>query len=175
MAIVTKQSTGERFDDPSQIRTMLESHEVVYEQWDISRLASTPKHDGESDQDHVLRAFSDEVERISKERGYQSADVISLWPDTPNLDEVLARFDKEHFHTEDEVRFVVSGRGIFAIRGLDGEMYDVEVQPGDLLAVPEGKHHYFELCDDRHIQCIRLFTDQAGWVAHYIEESDSKG
>lgn len=173
MAIVTKQSTGEKLEDPNAIREMLESNEVIFEQWDISRLATTPKAEGETDQDHVLRAFSDEVKRISVARGYQSADVISLWPDTPNLDAVLAKFDKEHFHSEDEVRFVVSGRGIFAIRGLDGEMYDVEVHPGDLLAVPEGKHHYFELCEDKHIQCIRLFTDKAGWIAHYIEDDNA--
>jgi 1,2-dihydroxy-3-keto-5-methylthiopentene dioxygenase len=67
------------------------------------------------------------------------------------------------------VRFVVNGRGIFSVRGTDGEMYDIEVHPGDLLAVPEGTYHYFDLCEDKHIQCIRLFTDKAAWVAHYVE------
>jgi len=34
-------------------------------------------------------------------------------PATPNLEAMLARFDKEHTHDEDEVRFILSGRGIF--------------------------------------------------------------
>lgn len=168
MAIVRVPGTGETVTDPAAINALLAQHNIVHETWDIGRLAETPRAEGESDQDHVLRVFADEVARISAQRGYQSADVISLWPSTPNLDELLARFDKEHLHTEDEVRFVVSGRGVFAIRGADGQMYDVEVHPGDLLAVPEGTRHWFTLCEDRHIQCIRLFTDKAGWVAHYV-------
>jgi 1,2-dihydroxy-3-keto-5-methylthiopentene dioxygenase len=171
MAIVRRHEDGTTWTDADAIRELLAGHGVVYEQWDISRLAATPKADGESDQDHVLRVFGDEVKRISEQRGYRAADVISLWPDTPNLDALLAKFDREHIHTEDEVRFVVRGRGIFAIRGADSRMYDVEVHPGDLLAVPEGTQHWFTLCEDRQIQCIRLFTDTAGWVAHYVEAS----
>ena len=99
--------------------------------------------------------------------GYKTADVIALRPDTPNLDALLAKFDKTHFHDEDEVRFVVSGSGMFALSTGD-DFYEVEVHPGDLIRVPAGAEHYFELCDDRQIQCIRLFSDPAGWVAHYV-------
>lgn len=169
MPVVTRQSTGERWTNPDEIVPLLAGHGLVYEHWDISKLAASPKPEGVSEQDHVLSVFADEIAAISKARGYQTADVIALFPDTPNLETVLAKFDKEHIHTEDEVRFVVSGRGIFAVRGKDGEFYDIEVHPGDLLAVPEGAKHYFTLCDDRHIRCIRLFTDMAGWVAHYVK------
>lgn len=169
MAIVRRQSSGQTWTDASEIAALLADHAIVYERWDIGRLATTPKVADESDQSHVLRVFAPEVAEISAARGYQTADVISLTPTTPNLDVLLAKFDREHLHTEDEMRFVVSGRGVFAIRGRDGEMYDVEVQPGDLLAVPEGTHHYFTLCEDRQIQCIRLFTDTSGWVAHYVD------
>jgi 1,2-dihydroxy-3-keto-5-methylthiopentene dioxygenase len=169
MAIVTKQTSGQTWKDASEITTLLAPFGVKFEQWDVSRLARTPRQEGESDQDHVLRVFEGEVARISAENGYQAADVVSLSPAMPNLSELLAKFDKEHYHTEDEVRFVVSGRGVFSVRGTDGEMYDIEVHPGDLLAVPDGTYHYFDLCEDRHIQCIRLFTDKGGWVAHYVE------
>lgn len=169
MAIVTKQSTRQQWTNAGEIQSLLGAHDVAFEQWDVSRLVASPKAEGESDQDHVLRVFADEIGRISAERGYRTADVVSLSPQTPNLDVLLAKFDKEHYHTEDEVRFVVNGRGVFSVRGKDGEMYDVEVHPGDLLAVPEGTYHYFDLCEDRHIQCIRLFTDTTGWVAHYVE------
>jgi 1,2-dihydroxy-3-keto-5-methylthiopentene dioxygenase len=169
MAIVTKQTTGQQWTQPTDIVTLLAPFGVVFEQWNVSKLAAHPKLEGETDQDHVLRVFEEEVTRISAQRGYQTADVVSLTPTMPNLAELLAKFDKEHFHTEDEVRFVVNGRGIFSVRGTDGEMYDIEVHPGDLLAVPDGTHHYFDLCEDKHIQCIRLFTDKAAWVAHYVE------
>ena len=66
------------------------------------------------------------------------------------------------------MRFVVDGRGVFSLRLSDGELYDVELRPGDLLAVPSGTRHYFELCEDKVIQCIRLFCDPEGWVAEYV-------
>lgn len=168
MANVRSSELDQTWTDPAEIAALLAEHGIVYERWDISRLGASPKQEGETDQDHILRVFAPEVAAVSAARGYQSADVISLRPDTPNLDELLARFDKEHLHTEDEVRFVVSGRGIFTIRGSDERLYDVEVLPGDLLVVPESTKHWFTLCEDRQIQCIRLFTDKAGWVAHYV-------
>lgn len=171
MANVTRQSTGERTTDPVAVAALLETHGLVYERWDISKLERSVQPEGVRVEDHILSVFADEIAALCATRGYQTSDVIALHPQMENLDTLLAKFDKEHTHTEDEVRFTVAGRGIFAIRGVDGEMYDIEVLPGDLLAVPEGTKHYFTLCEERHIQCIRLFSDTTGWVAHYVDES----
>lgn len=168
MAIVTRQTTGESVSG-ADVAPLLREHGFVFEEWDISKYDPTSKPDAKTEQEHILDVFSDEVRAISDARGYQTADVIALYPDTPGLDAICAKFDKEHTHSEDEVRFVVAGRGVFAVRGADGELYDVELHPGDLLAVPEGTRHYFTLCEDKTIQCIRLFTDPAGWVAEYVD------
>lgn len=168
MAIVRNRTTGASFEDSGEIATLLDAHGILFEQWDISKLTSTPKTADETPEAHVLRTFAAEVSALCETRGYETADVIALTENTPNLETILAKFDKEHYHTEDEVRFVVSGRGIFVIRGKDEQLYDVEVHPGDLLAVPEGTQHWFELCEDKQIQCIRLFTDTSGWTAHYV-------
>lgn len=168
MAILTVESTGEQITDPELVGAALRAQNVVYERWNISKLGSQTQPAGVSTEEFVLRVFAPEIEALSQARGYRASDVIALRPETPNLDAILARFDKEHYHTEDEVRFVVAGRGKFVVRGVDDDMYHVEVHPGDLLAVPEGTRHYFELCEDRNIQCIRLFTDTSGWTAHYV-------
>lgn len=168
MAIVRNRDTGASWDDSTAIAGLLEQHGILFEQWDISKLTATPQAEDETPEAHVLRTFANEVTALCETRGYETADVIALTENTPNLETILAKFDKEHFHTEDEVRFVVSGRGIFVIRGKDDQLYDVEVHPGDLLAVPEGTQHWFELCEDKQIQCIRLFTDMSGWTAHYV-------
>src|SRR5256885_13011994 len=57
-----------------------------------------------------------EIERIKRDRGYVDQDEVSLSRETPNLDAICAKFDKEHCHTLDEVRFVVEGAGIFDVR-----------------------------------------------------------
>jgi len=124
--------------------------------------------------DSDVRQWADrqlaEIETLKARNGYTTADVISLRPETPNLDVMLAKFDKEHLHTEDEVRFVVDGRGVFTIHSdTDDKVFDVEVHPGDLLVVPINTWHWFTLCDDRQIKCIRLFQDTTGWTPHYRE------
>ena len=64
---------------------------------------------------------------------------------------MLAKFSREHWHDEDEVRFVVAGRGIFHIHA-GGAVFGIEVVPGDLLRVPRGAHHWFDLCAERRIR-----------------------
>ncbi len=111
--------------------------------------------------------YQDALDSLSAERGYVTQDIIELRPDTPNLDAIRAKFDQEHQHTDDEARFVLEGSGIFDVRSNDDRWMRLEVGPGDLLVVPEGRHHRFLLTDAHAIRCVRLFVDPAGWVAHY--------
>lgn len=111
--------------------------------------------------------FEPALARLCAERGYATRDEVALTPQTPNLPALLARFLDEHLHTDDEVRFVLSGAGIFDIRSVDDRWMRVVVEPGDLLVVPRDRHHRFMLTEAQHIRCVRLFQDQAGWVPHY--------
>jgi 1,2-dihydroxy-3-keto-5-methylthiopentene dioxygenase len=83
---------------------------------------------------------------------------------------MLAKFSKEHTHTEDEVRFILQGRGVFHINPGDRPVFGIEVWAGDLISVPLGTRHWFDLCGDRRIRAIRLFQDTSGWTPHYISE-----
>ena len=84
---------------------------------------------------------------------------------------MLDKFNREHTHSEDEVRFTISGNGVFLIHPDAGPVFGIHVESGDLINVPQGTRHWFDLCDDRTIRCIRLFLDPAGWAPHYIDES----
>ncbi len=146
----------------------LQKHGLQMERWPIESL-DADKSRGEHGSAYILETFQAQIERLKAEKGYAEADVIALYPDTPNLDAILGKFDKEHYHTDDEVRFVVDGRGVFTIHSqVDDAVFDVEVHPGDLLVVPDGTWHWFELCEDKTIKCIRLFRDTSGWAPHYI-------
>jgi 1,2-dihydroxy-3-keto-5-methylthiopentene dioxygenase len=37
-----------------------------------------------------------------------------------------------------------------------------------MVNVPKDTKHWFDLCDDKTIRCIRLFQDPAGWTPHYV-------
>jgi len=152
-----------RLTDANEVQAALARIGVVYERW----TALEPIGD-ETPAADVLRAYAADIERLKAEGGYVSADVIDLRPDTPNLDELLGRFQREHWHDEDEVRMVLRGRGVFHLRGPDGRVATVEVEPGDLLRVPRGTRHWFDLGETRDIRAIRLFQDPSGWTPHYI-------
>lgn len=115
------------------------------------------------------------IDTLKAEKGYIEQDIVELSPDTPNLDAICAKFIDEHLHTEDEVRFVLEGEGIFDIRSSDDRWMRVQVEAGDLIVVPKDRHHRFMLTERKHIRCVRLFQDMSGWVPHYRGADSAAG
>ncbi|HFE45336.1 MAG TPA: cupin domain-containing protein [Nannocystis exedens] len=107
------------------------------------------------------------IDQLMSARDYVSQDIIELEPTTPGLDELCEKFRGEHLHSDDEVRFVLSGEGIFDLRSADDRWLRVQVCAGDLLVVPAGLYHRFFLTDRRQIRCVRLFKDRGGWTPTY--------
>jgi 1,2-dihydroxy-3-keto-5-methylthiopentene dioxygenase len=163
MATVTVRSTGQRFDSPQEINEFLRPYGIWHERWDVAgRIAP------EASSDEILAAYAPEIERLKAAGGYVTADVISVWPETPNLQAMLDKFNQEHTHSEDEVRFIVKGRGIFHVNPVTDPVFALEVEAGDLINVPAGTRHWFDLCADRTIRAIRLFLDPSGWTPNYV-------
>src|SRR5262245_18055937 len=98
--------------------------------------------------DAILAAYATKIDELNVRGGYVTADVIDVSPATPGLDAMLARFNSEHWHDEDEVRFIIEGRGLFHIHSGDGPVFAIEVEAGDLIRVPRGTLHWFDLCAD---------------------------
>jgi len=117
--------------------------------------------------DEDPKKFQAPLDEIKSDRGYITQDEVALRPDNPNLDAICAKFIDEHYHDEDEVRFVLEGGGIFDIRSKEDKWMRVHVEVGDLIVVPAKRHHRFLLTDDKNIRCVRLFQDSSGWVPHY--------
>lgn len=146
--------------DDAQVRATLAPLGIDFERWSLDRVPA------DSSAELVMDAYRAEIDAMKQRGGYVTADVIDVNPQTPNLEAMLAKFDKEHTHSEDEVRFILAGRGIFFLV-LDGRVASVEVGPGDMLRVPRGTKHWFTLCEDRRIRAIRWFQDTTGWTPQY--------
>ena len=56
----------------------------------------------------------------------------------------------------------------------DGEFFEVFLDPGDLISVPENVRHYFTLQDDRQVVAVRIFVTTEGWVPIYENEKVSQ-
>ncbi|MBV8158028.1 MAG: cupin, partial [Dyella sp.] len=73
-------------------------------------------------------------------------------------------------HSEDEVRFFVAGAGQFTLH-IDGKVFDVLCEQGDLIGVPDGTRHWFDMSEAPYFVAIRLFTNKDGWVANFTGET----
>jgi 1,2-dihydroxy-3-keto-5-methylthiopentene dioxygenase len=162
MAVVTICNENKTLRNIDEITRNLAAFGIDYERW-------TPSHPIADDApaEEILKTYSREIEDLKTRGGYVTADVIDVSPATPDLDAMLAKFNREHWHDEDEVRFIIAGRGLFHIHTTSGTVLAIEVEAGDLIRVPRGTLHWFNLCDDRRIRAIRLFQDTAGWTPHY--------
>jgi 1,2-dihydroxy-3-keto-5-methylthiopentene dioxygenase len=145
-----------------EIAAYLATWGIDYEQW-------SPTHDVAADApaEAILDSYAAEIEELKARGRYITADVIDVNSATPGLDEMLAKFSREHWHDEDEVRFIIAGHGLFHIHVENGPVVAIEVEAGDLIRVPRGTWHWFDLCADRRIRAIRLFQDKSGWTPHY--------
>lgn len=164
MARIRIQDENREITGAEAINEFLKPFNIQYEQWEV---AGRLKED--ADNDDILSEYAPEIERLKKAGGYVTADVINVNPDTPNLDAMLAKFSSEHTHSEDEVRFVVEGGGVFHLNPDNGPVFAIQVEQGDLINVPAGYKHWFDLCSDKQIRCIRLFLDPAGWTPEYTD------
>ena len=116
--------------------------------------------------EEVMAAYRPQIDRLMNERGYVTVDVISLTSDHPQKAELRAKFLEEHRHAEDEVRFFVAGRGLFTLH-IDDKVYAVLCEKNDLVSVPAGTRHWFDMGENPHFVAIRLFNNPEGWVAQF--------
>lgn len=163
MARIRIQDENREITDVEAIREFLKPFGIWYEKWDVEGRIGA-----DATNEDILTSYAPEIERLKAAGGFVTADVINVNPSTPNLDAMLAKFSKEHTHDEDEVRFTVKGGGVFHIHPENGPVFAVQVESGDLINVPRGMQHWFDLCNDKQIRCIRLFQDPSGWTPHYV-------
>jgi 1,2-dihydroxy-3-keto-5-methylthiopentene dioxygenase len=120
----------------------------------------------DADQAAVLAAYDAPVERLNARYGFQSVDVVAVTPDNPKKAELRGKFLAEHTHDDFEVRFFVDGRGLFYLH-VGGRVYAVLCKRGDLIAVPAGTTHWFDMGESPTFKCIRFFTTPEGWVGQF--------
>jgi 1,2-dihydroxy-3-keto-5-methylthiopentene dioxygenase len=152
---------GETTTDQAVIAATLGGLGVQYERWQ----ANCPLA-ADAGQDEVLKAYRDEIERLNADHGFQSVDVVSLGPDHPDKAMLRRKFLAEHTHEDFEIRFFVDGRGLFYLH-LDGQVYLLLCERGDLISVPANTTHWFDMGENPCFKCIRFFTTPEGWLGNF--------
>ncbi|MBB3103654.1 1,2-dihydroxy-3-keto-5-methylthiopentene dioxygenase [Azomonas macrocytogenes] len=132
---------------------------IRFERWQ----AETPVVPGAS-QEEVIAAYRSQIDQLKAERGYITVDVVSMDRKHPQREALREKFLDEHQHGEDEVRFFVAGRGLFTLH-VNGYVYNVLCERNDLISVPAGTRHWFDMGESPSFVAIRLFNNPEGWVA----------
>ncbi len=157
--------------DVEAVRNFLTSKGLEYRYWETpSLVAALLQKESLTDEEkeELLRSLDHRFQELKDEYGYSTRDLIVLHPQVPGLSEMLAKFDKMHYHTDDEVRYIVDGSGIFGF-SVSGEEFTVHVEKNDFISVPKHTHHWFKLDERMRIKAVRYFIDTSGWVPHYVE------
>jgi 1,2-dihydroxy-3-keto-5-methylthiopentene dioxygenase len=153
--------------DGHKIAELLEKGGIRFERWQAHAALAD-----DAGQDSILTAYRPEIDRLMTEGGYKTADVIRLKPDHPDRVALREKFLNEHTHSEDEVRFFVEGAGAFYLH-LDGQIHQIVCERNDLLSVPAGTRHWFDMGPQPRLTCVRIFTNPEGWVAQFTGDKIS--
>lgn len=153
--------------DRSEIARELKALDVRFERWPTRELQKS------ATSEDVLLAYAPEIERLKREGGYRAADVLRLAKGAPDARELRQKFLAEHMHAEDEVRFFVEGGGCFYLHAGD-KVYQVVCTSGDLISVPGGAPHWFDMGPNPEFTAVRLFTNPEGWAAKFTGDDISK-
>jgi 1,2-dihydroxy-3-keto-5-methylthiopentene dioxygenase len=143
--------------DGDAIAAALGAIGVRFERWPLKPLAA------DSD---ILAVYAEEVERLTARGGYRAIDVAKIAPDHPERAAMRGKFLSEHTHGEDEVRFFVEGEGLFTLHH-DDRVFNMLCSAGDLISVPAGMRHWFDMGAAPRFTAIRLFVNPDGWIARF--------
>ncbi|WP_040795130.1 1,2-dihydroxy-3-keto-5-methylthiopentene dioxygenase [Nocardia higoensis] len=155
-----------RSTDRGEIAEALAPHGIRLEQWPLRELPA------DAGQEEVLAAYRDEVAAVCGEGGYRLVDVVRMSPSTEDpewragAETARTRFLDEHRHAEDEVRFFIEGHGCFYLH-LGEKVYALVCEAGDLISVPAGTTHWFDMGAVPHFCAIRFFEREDGWIGDF--------
>lgn len=152
------EKTLTRFEE---IRDALGAIGVGFERWEANKPLSPA-----AQQDEVIAAYRESIDRLNAQYGFQSVDVVSMHPDHPQREVARGKFLSEHTHDDFEIRFFVDGEGLFCIHQ-HGKVYMTLCTKGDLINLPANVTHWFDMGPRPNFKAIRLFTTPDGWVGHF--------
>jgi len=159
---------GEKFIDLTAIQQQLNAIGVKFERWTANCELSA-----DADQQTIIAAYDGSITELKQQFGFKSVDVVSLQANHPEKAAFRQKFLAEHIHADFEVRFFIEGRGLFYLH-TNAKVYAVLCEQGDLISVPANTTHWFDMGENPYFKCIRLFTNEDGWIAEFTGSDIAK-
>lgn len=134
---------------------------VRFERWQ----ATTPIAPGASPE-QLLGAYRPQIDQLLAEGNYRGCDLFSQTDGQEQQAELRAQGLVERRLGGDQAHFFVVGRGLFSLH-IDDYVYAVLGEKGDLLSVPAGTRHWFDMGEHPHCIAIRLGGDAQGMAPEF--------
>ncbi len=165
---------GKELKDLTVIQNRLQGLGITLRRWPAPTTARSQelmekKSLNDAEKEELLSEVQNRFEELKREKGYQTRDMVVIHEDVPGLGDMLAKFDKIHLHTDDEVRYILAGHGYFGFVEASGAQFLLEVSAGDYINVPANTEHWFEMKDSQRIKAVRYFIDTSGWTPVYTQ------
>ena len=176
MATIIRKGYPE-INNTNEVKEFLNQRGIVYDHWPIPENAKTftsKQSLNDSEKESLLEVLNDKFLLLKEKEGYTTRDLVVLHPEVPGIADMLSKFDKVHYHTDVEVRYIVDGSGYFGF-SFNGEKFLVHVYESDFISVPKNTNHWFYLDDRMRIKAVRYFQDMSGWVPNYVNETTELG
>lgn len=178
LQVMADSAAGEvllRTDDDAVIAAELAKRGITFERWPLMAGLSgaTPTED-------ILTEYADRIAALNADGRYKHIDVARIHPDDADpewpakAEAARTKFLDEHRHAEDEVRFFVTGQGCFYLH-LGDEVLATVCTAGDLVSVPAGTLHWFDMGTRPEFVAVRFFEEEDGWVGDFTGDKISSG
>jgi 1,2-dihydroxy-3-keto-5-methylthiopentene dioxygenase len=151
--------------DFERIRDELARIGIEFERWEAGAQLAP-----DAPPEAVLAAYRESIDRLNRKYGFKSVDVVAMHPEHPQAEAARGKFLAEHTHDDFEVRFFVDGEGMFYIRK-DGRVHMIRCTRGDLINLPAGTTHWFDMGPRPMFKAIRFFTTPEGWVGTFTGDT----
>ena len=156
-------------NDFEEIKSSLSEIGINIERWDSNLVTET------SSEAEIFTAFAKQIDEIKSKYKFQAVDLMNIKKDfakSENFTSLREKFLKEHTHSDDEVRYFISGSGLFTIHKAN-KIYSILCEKGDFINVPANTLHWFDMGSEPEFKCLRFFSDESGWLPEYAENSIS--
>ncbi|MCE5288022.1 MAG: cupin [Nocardiaceae bacterium] len=164
-----------RTTDDTEIASELAKRGIDFSRWPVllGLTATTPTED-------IQAKYADEIAELNADGRYKFVDIVRIHPDDNDPEYpakaagARAKFLDEHRHAEDEVRFFAAGQGCFYLH-LGDEVLATVCTAGDLVSVPAGTLHWFDMGTRPEFVAVRFFEEEDGWVGDFTGDKISSG
>lgn len=151
-----------------EISALLEQVGILFKRWPAKYAIQA----GMSNEE-IMAIYKEEIDKFVAEGGYLTVDAVSMYPDHPQKQTFREKFLDEHTHSEDEIRFFVKGQGLFCLH-IDDKVYMVLCCQNDLISVPAGVTHWFDMGTNPEFTALRFFNNEEGWKANFTGSDIAK-